>query len=403
MTAQKNNPSFKICFYLRPIPNKDGTRTIQVRIYLNHCRDYLCSTELSLLEIEWDSVRQRFKCSVKSSARKNKELDKIRADIYKTYNQLKNNPHLSIALIKTTYIASKKVKYTSLSFHSFIRDYLSDNEEGIGAERYSRYVLAIRIFEDFLKRTYHTIDIPIAKISSKTLYAFCDYLYAEGFTNRNTLSKKLAVIKNVFGAAQELGYIEISPFENFKIATPSKSIPSTLSDTELKRLKNMSFDTPRLEKVRDAFLFSCYTGISYNEAKGLTDDCISEITGCPCVILNCCSPKASRILPLLPFPYSIVKKYAGKCNGHIIPIISQQKNNAYLKEVAELCGIRKSLNYQLARNTYICFCINSGIPIESISKILGLSLTQMEHFTEMSSHNNEKEFETYFNIMLQSQ
>ena len=147
-----------------------------------------------------------------------------------------------------------------------------------------------------------------------------------------------------------------------------------LTEQELERILQKDFNSRRLEQVRDVFIFSCFTGLSYVDVKNLTKEnvCIS-FDGKQWLRLHRQKTSTAVNLPLLKTPLAILKKYEDKLSdGRLLPVLSNQKLNSYLKEIADICGIKKNLTFHLARHTFATTTtLAKGVPIETVSKMLG--------------------------------
>lgn len=129
----------------------------------------------------------------------------------------------------------------------------------------------------------------------------------------------------------------------------------------------------RLEIVRDSFLFSCFTGLSYVDLRNLTEDDIHEINGCKVIVIDRQKTATKCSIPLFRQAELIIDKYEDKrCDGgRLLPMLSNQKTNQYLKEIGAKCGIKKHLTFHLARHTFATMALSKGVSIETISKVLG--------------------------------
>ena len=139
-------------------------------------------------------------------------------------------------------------------------------------------------------------------------------------------------------------------------------------------LMNKKITSKRLEQIRDVFVFSCFTGLAYCDAQALTPEHI--ITGpnnSHWIRTHRKKTSTPVDVPLLEIPLQILAKYEGcNANGKLLPIPTNQKCNDYLKEIAALCGIEKRLTFHLARHTFATtVTLTNGVPIESVSKMLG--------------------------------
>ena len=129
--------------------------------------------------------------------------------------------------------------------------------------------------------------------------------------------------------------------------------------------------------MRDIFLFCCYTGLAFADVKKLSsDDIVINISGKKWIKTKRQKTKSLSSIPLLDIPKAILDKYAAhphvKAGKGVLPVLTNQKSNAYLKEIADLCGIKKNLTTHLARHTFATtVTLSKGVPIESVGKMLG--------------------------------
>ena len=147
-----------------------------------------------------------------------------------------------------------------------------------------------------------------------------------------------------------------------------------LTDEEITKILKKKFVSERLEHVRDIFIFSCFTGLSYIDVKSLTQENIrTSFDGNLWIMTKRQKTDIKVDVPLLKIPKMILDKYKDKLpNGLLLPILSNQKMNSYLKEIGDVCGIRKNLTFHLARHTFATTTtLAKGVPIETVSKMLG--------------------------------
>lgn len=187
--------------------------------------------------------------------------------------------------------------------------------------------------------------------------------------------KYLKNLKAIVNLALKNDWLDKDPFRQFtcKIQPVERDF---LKEEEVLKIKNKKITIERLGIIRDAFILACYTGLSYIDIKQLRKQNI--ITGVDGEQWICANREKTNIIskiPLLPEADKIIKKYSSyshiKETGYIIPIPSNQKVNAYLKEIADLADIKKNLTFHLARHTFATLALSYGMSIESVSKMLG--------------------------------
>ena len=179
--------------------------------------------------------------------------------------------------------------------------------------------------------------------------------------------------KRIILIARNNGILIGDPFANYKIRL-EKVDRGYLSEDEIKIILKKKMVSERLEQVRDVFIFSCFSGLAYIDVANLKEDNIRKsFDGNLWIITKRQKTNTDVNVPLLDIPKMILEKYKGKLpNGKVLPIISNQKLNAYLKEIADVCGIKKNLTFHLARHTFATTTtLAKGVPIETVSKMLG--------------------------------
>ena len=172
------------------------------------------------------------------------------------------------------------------------------------------------------------------------------------------------------------GWLEKDPFAHYKFSLDDTE-RGYLSTIELKAMEEITIPTDRLDHVRDIFIFCCYTGLAYADVSKLNNSHI-EVgqDGIIWIKLNRTKSKSRSVIPLLPRAREILDKYSqfAKTNPEkkLLPVISNQNLNKYLKEIAVLCGITKRVSMHLARHTFATtVTLEKGIDIMTVSKMLG--------------------------------
>ncbi|WP_317164438.1 site-specific integrase [Oceanihabitans sp. IOP_32] len=273
-----------------------------------------------------------------------------------------------------------------------IINYHNEDMEGKlkwGAQK--NYFTTQRYISKFLQKSYRTTDKYLQELDYDFIIKFEKYLrnyipedHQKPMGN-NTVMKHIERFRKLINLSHKLGWIERDSFINFK-SNFIKKERGFLSLEELQAIENKEFGIPRLELVKDLFVFSCYTSLSYIDVIHLTADNIC--VGIDGELWNYYkrekTTKPIRI-PLLPKALQIIEKYKSNrksiSQGSIFPKISNQKLNSYLKEIADVCGNKKNITFHIARHTFATtITLSNGMPIETVSKLLGhsrISTTQI--------------------------
>lgn len=185
------------------------------------------------------------------------------------------------------------------------------------------------------------------------------------------------------------GWLAKDPFFGYVLARREVN-REVLSQHELKLMEEKKFVTERITQVRDIFLFCCYTGLAYADVEKLKRTEITVgIDGEKWIFTKRTKTDTPSRIPLLPVCLEIISKYENnlKCsnNGLLLPVISNQKMNNYLKEIADLCGIHKQLTFHIVRHTFATtVTLSNGVPMESVSKMLGhKNLKTTQHYAKI--------------------
>ena len=163
-----------------------------------------------------------------------------------------------------------------------------------------------------------------------------------------------------------------------------------LTERELDVIADKRFPSERLTNVRDLFLFSCYTGLAYADVKKLRkDEIVIGVDGEHWIMTHRQKTDTASRIPLLSQSLQILNKYRDHAQtaitGNLFPILTNQKMNAYLKEIADVCGISKNLTFHTARHTFATtVTLSNGVPIETVAKMLGhKNLRQTQHYAKV--------------------
>jgi len=228
----------------------------------------------------------------------------------------------------------------------------------------------------FLKHQHHRSDIALSQLNHRFATEFEHFLKTEQALDHNTVMGHLKYLKKVANIAVTHDWLDKNPFQNFRCTTREVR-REFLTPEELQLLAGKPFTMRRLAEVRDIFIFSCYTGYAYSDVLKLTPDHIlTGINGKKWIMTQRNKTDTKSNVPLLPQALAVLHKYAEdpEClaAGRLLPVKSNQKLNAHLKEIADVCGIKKPLTFHIARHTFATtVTLANGVPIETVSSMLG--------------------------------
>lgn len=196
-----------------------------------------------------------------------------------------------------------------------------------------------------------------------------------------TATKYLKNFKKIIRIALAKGWMKNDPFLEIRFSL-DKVEPDFLEDSEIRKLISKEIDIPRLGQVRDIFVFCCFTGLAFSDIHGLgKEHIVEDSNGVRWIRKGRQKTKIMCNIPLMEVPLKILEKYSTNeyCRKHgvLFPVLCNQKMNAYLKELADICGIKKTLTTHVARHTFATFALANGVSIESVAKMLGHTNVQM--------------------------
>lgn len=365
--------TFKVLFYLKKGSEKrNGEVMIMVRVTVN---GKLCqfSSKLSVLPENWNIATGKAKG--KDAGRINSMLDNIKASLNTIYfEQQRRDNHVTAEKVKNEFLGYSQNHETILNLFQKHND---DVKQLVGISKskatYQKYEVTRRHLAEFIQHKHTLSDIPIKEITPMFITDFELYLRTAAGCGSNTTAKFMQFFKRIIIIARNNGWIQHDPFLNYKIRIHQVD-RGYLTQEEIKIIMKKEFASKRLEQVRDIFIFSCYTGLAYIDVKNLREKNIrTSFDGNLWIMTKRQKTNVSVNIPLLNIPQQILAKYSGTLpNEAVLPILSNQKMNAYLKEIGDVCGITKNLTYHLARHTFsTTITLAKGVPIETVSKMLG--------------------------------
>ncbi len=354
----------------------DGKSPVYVRCTMNNKRFEL-STGIFVLPENWEDDRQRLSGKTEESKVLNNRLNKIRTRIQDVYNRMESKDEQFTAL-------HLKQKLLGITDERGVLEVMDGIIEGITARvgnDYSEgtlkhYKTSRMRLAKFFKTKYGKNDMPLQMIDYTFLSSFDLYLKTKYRLKPNTTLTYHKHLKKVLNTAIAMKLIPHNPYSLFK-ATRNETHRDYLTIKELEQIKNKEIQLRRMQIIRDVFVFSCYTGLGYAELSKLSQNHIHQgDDGDQWIIVDRTKTSVRCRVPLLPQASSILKKYenfpVNQNRGRLLPVHSNQKMNQYLKELAEICGIKKNLSMHVARHTFATsVTLSNGVPIETVSKMLG--------------------------------
>lgn len=385
------NKTFNLLFYVKKSKiNSVGEVPIYLRITIDGKISEI-STKRTVKALKWNSAMQKMSGSSEESKSLNFYLKTFEQKVYNTYHSLmKDNEKVTCEGLKNKFLGRDELCRTLIPI---FKDHNERMEKLIGKEfaigTLGRYKTCLSHTKEFLKWKFKLSDIDVKKIDYAFLNDFEFFLRTEKSCNNNSAVKYIKNFGKIVRSCLANGWMEKNPFLNYH-SNFNEVTRVFLNEQELEKLFNKDFKNERLSQVRYIFLFSCYTGLAYIDTQKLTSHnvCIG-LDGNKWIYTKRQKTKTTSNIPLLSQAEQIIEMYKNHpiCinGGKLLPVLSNQKMNAYLKEIADLCGINKELTYHIARHTFATtVTLSNGVSIESVSKMLGhKNIKTTQHYAKI--------------------
>lgn len=386
------NKTFGLLFYVKKAKTiANGTAPIYLRITIDGKQTEIAAKRYILPE-KWNNQAQKVIGTNEETKALNAYLKTMEQQVYDAQHEMeKDRKVITTETIKAKLTGQDERK---LMLVPIFQDHNQKMKSLIGNEfspnTLKRYTTTLKHTINFLKWKFNVTDIEITNIDNAFVAEFEYYLRSVCNIQNNSAVK---YVRNSFGKIIRTciinGWLNKDPFLNYtsKVREVNRVF---LTEEEMQNILAKDFKNERLNQVKDIFIFSCFTGLAYVDVQSLTQQDIAiGIDGEKWIYTFRQKTDTRTHIPLLPTALAIIEKYkqhpsciAKNC---LLPILSNQKMNAYLKEIAAICGIDKELTYHIARHTFATtVTLSNGVPLETVSKMLGHSnLKQTQHYAKI--------------------
>jgi len=382
----RTDSTLGVIFFTRKKRNDPEKLDIYVRITVNKKRAEF-SIKRDIAVCNWNIFRCRAKETGQNLILLNTYLDDVYAEVLNAHKQLHSERKLITAkAIKSRYFGEDEERMTlmkAVEYHN------GNINKSLKPGTLKNYFSTEKYLKEFLHDRLKTDDIYLIQLNYKFIVNFENYIrtYTPKKTRKtcsnNGAMKHLERLMKITNLALKMEWLDKDPFRNFKLRY-IRNERDYLTERELDLIEGTSFMTSGLNRVKDVFLFSCYTGLSYIDIKELhPNQILIGIDGNQWIHTKRIKTNESVKIPLLPKAKEILNKYKKEMEltGKVLPVYSNQKTNKNLKEIAKACLIHKNITFHVARHTFATtITLSNGVPIETVSKLLGhtkLSTTQI--------------------------
>jgi len=364
--------TFKTVFYVNASKEKNGNVPIMGRVTINGTIAQF-SCKQTIPKTLWDAKGNRAKGKSKEAQTVNSALENIKAQIAKHYQRLSDREaYVTAEMVRNAY------QGIGTEYETLLRAFDKENEafaKRVGKDRakrtYQKYLTVRKYVAEFIKSHYRRSDISMNELTEDFIRDFCLYLRNEVGLAQSSVWIYSIPLKHIVTTAHYNGKIPRNPFAMFHV-DPDHKERGFLTEEELQTLGAIKLDNPNFVLARDLFLFGCWTGISFIDIKNLTTDNIVEMNGAPWIVSKRQKTGVPFQIKLMDIPMRIIKRYEPFRTGKkLFNIGSLDMVNRRIKNIAKKCGIEKPISFHQSRHSFAVMALNYGMPIESVSKILG--------------------------------
>ena len=383
--------SFSLLFYLKKPKNYlNGAMPVYMRITVDGIPKEI-SIGRQCDPIRWNINAGRCNGTKEDAKSLNAYLDILQTKVYEVRRRLlEKNETITAERLRNT------LKGTDGTARMLMKIFQQHNDElkslvgkDFSAATLERYKTSFDHTKSFMEWKYNISDMDIKKLDYEFVSQYEFWLKSVRNCNHNTSIKYISNFRKIVNRCIRNGWLDRDPFVGFKM-TKREVIPEFLTEHELNTIATKKFSSERLKQIRDVFLFCCYTGLACADVEKLKPAEIAiGIDGSKWIFTNRQKTDTLSRIPLLPVAIDILEKYKGhpSCinSEKVLPVLSNQKYNDYLKEIAGICDINKKMTSHTARHTFATtVTLSNGVPMESVSKMLGhKNLKTTQHYAKV--------------------
>lgn len=385
--------NFGCLFYLKKATkNQEGEIFIYLRITVDSSSTEL-STKRKCCKKDWNVQAGKVYGKTDYARNVNAYLDTLQQKVFESKRRL-----IELDIEVTAYAIKDLMLGNNINKqkHMLIELFKHHNEQMkalIGQDyaqgTYQIFNRTLNHTQCFLNDYLKVSDIGITKLDYDFISQFEFWLKSVRKCDHNTAIKYLSNFKKIVINYVRSGKLQRDPFLGFRL-TKREVEKYALTENQLKAIAQEKFSVQRLSLVRDIFLFCCFTGLAYADVQKLKhSEIIDGVDGEKWIVAKRQKTNVTSRIPLLPGALEIIDRYTDNVEcalrGRVLPVLSNQKMNAYLKEIADVCGIHTNLTFHIARHTFATtVTLSNGVPIETVSKMLGhRNLKTTQHYAKI--------------------
>jgi site-specific recombinase XerD len=372
---KEERTSFNVLFYIkRSKPNNNGEAPIYLRITCNGKR---AETSLNrwVIPDSWNSSKNRVKGNGTSARHLNETLSTITTKIFNIKRTfIDRSAYISARSIMNEYLGKSEKDLSLLQLFQSHNDKLKVLVEmGKSRNTYKKYKTALNHVSKFMNHKFGETQLPLKSLNNAFIADFDWYLASNAGLKPGSVNTNVAALKKIVRLGMSQDIIQRDPFINYKfnrVETERKY----LTPEEFELFESVSLDNPKYDRVKDVFMFCCYTGLSYCDVQSISKNNIQiHINGQSVLTGKRKKTQIPFLIPLLKPALDIIGKYENLpvIDGKLLPVISNQKTNDYLKIIGKKAEIGKSITFHMARHTFATtVTLLNDIPMETVKTMM---------------------------------
>ncbi|MFQ9796929.1 MAG: tyrosine-type recombinase/integrase [Bacteroides uniformis] len=396
--------TFKVLFYVNGSKEKNGIVPIMGRVTINgSVAQFSC--KCSIPKELWDAKGNRAKGKSKEARGINLSLDNIKAQIIKHYQRLSDREaYVTADMVRNAY------QGIGTEYETLLGAFDKDNEsfkKRIGIDRaLSSYQVRVRArnhLASFIKKNHKRNDISMLELTPDFIKEYEIYLSTDAGLHNGSVWANCMWLKTIVAKAHYNGQTPRNPFAQYRVNQNIKD-RIYLTEDEIKTMMTHEFANSKLAYIRDLFVFASFTALSFVDIKELTTDDIVDVNGEKWILSKRHKTKVPFQVKLLDIPLLIIKRYEPfQENKFIFPNLNYWSICKPLKKMILECGIEKSISFHVARHSFATLALGKGMPIESVSKILGhTNIVTTQKYAKVTTEKIDKDLTVFGNQLNQS-
>lgn len=385
--------SFRVLFFLKKTRLlKNGEASVCMRITVNGTR-VENNIRKSIDPALWSQAKETARGKSRRACDLNTYIEEARIKLYQIFCELEQqNRPITAHLLQELFFEQEKPEEVRTLLGT-MQEHNDQCRALVGTDyaliTVRRYESCRRYLAELIRQRYGKEDLPLAEVNGELVRAFAFYLKTEKGCQQNTVIRYMKCLKKITNLARANDWMAKDPFLGIRFHE-KEVVREFLTMDELQTIYRKEFPLERLTLVRDVFIFAGFTGLAFIDVQQLAPEhIVRDNNGNLWIRKPRQKTKNMCNIPLLDIPQEILRKYADhptcRKKGVLLPVPCNQKMNSYLKEIADICMIRKNLTTHCARHSYATsVCLANGVSLENVAKMLGHSNIKMtQHYARV--------------------